>query len=334
MYFSRYINTVDSHTAGEPTRVVTGGIPHLPGKTMVEKMTYMKKELDTVRTILMREPRGHRDMFGAVLTEPVTPGADIGVLFINAGGYLNMCGHGSIGCVTVALKTGILPITEPLTEVVLDTPSGLVRTRAYIEKGRVTRVSMVNVPSFVMEKDRPIDVPGLGTVAVDIVYGGNIFALVPAEIIGVTICGEKASELVDKGMRIKAAVNDQVKVTHPEKPHLNTVDLVEIYEKRSRLHGLNAVVFGDGALDRSPCGTGTSAKLAFLHARGDIKTGEDYIQESPIGTTMQGRILEETEVSGIPAVLPEVSARAFITSFAGFVVDPDDPMKDGFLLAT
>lgn len=334
MHCSRVINAVDSHTAGEPTRVVTGGLSRIPGESMAEKKSYLEQEMDSLRTLLLQEPRGHRNMFGAVLTEPATPGADIGVIFMDAGGYLNMCGHGSIGAVTVALETGILPLTGALTGLTLDTPGGLVRANVSAENGRVTAVSIINVPSFLFERDLELDVPGLGAIAVDIAFGGNFFALAPAADLGLKVSAESAAALVDAGMRIRERVNECVRVAHPERPHINSVDLVEIYERRSRLHGANAVVFGDRSLDRSPCGTGTCAKLAALHARGEIRAGEDYIHEGVLGTVMRGRVLEETAVSGIPAVVPEITARAYITGFLQAVVDPEDPLKDGFLLGS
>lgn len=332
MLFSRLINVVDSHTAGEPTRVITGGVPPIPGSSMAEKKGYLEREMDDFRKILMREPRGHRDMFGALLTEPVSPEADIGVIFMENGGYLNMCGHGSIGAVTVALETGLLPNAGPIAKLTLDTPCGLVRASASIEQGRVTSVSIVNVPSFLFMSDLDFDVPGIGSIPVDIAFGGNFFALVPAEALGVRVSIGDATALVNAGMRIMETVNERIKVVHPEKPHIDSVELVEIYERRSRLHGVNAVVFGDSSLDRSPCGTGTSAKMAVLFARGEIEMGEEYIHESVLGTVMRGRVLEETSVSRIPAVVPEITARAHITAFSQVVLDPEDPLRDGFLL--
>ncbi len=270
-------------------------------------------------------------MFGAILTEPAAPEADIGVIFMNAGGYLSMCGHGSIGAVTVALETGLLSVSESQATIILDTPSGLVRAAARVEKGRVTEVSIINVPSFLFREKVMVAVPDFGDLEFDISFGGNFFALIPAEALGMRITGKYTAALVDAGMRIKVEINKSVPVSHPEKPHINTVDLVEIYEKRSRLQASNAVIFGRGALDRSPCGTGTSAKLAALYARGEIGLGEEYIHESIFGTVMRSKVLEETSVGGIPAIIPEITARAYITGFLQLVIDPDDPLKDGFL---
>ncbi len=331
MIISRLINVVDSHTAGEPTRVVTGGLPPIPGETMADRMAYLEKEMDHFRTSLMQEPRGHRDMFGAILTDPLSPGADIGVIFMNAGGYLSMCGHGSIGAVTVAIETGLLTVSGNEAEIVLDTPSGLVRAGAKVENGRVTEVSIINVPSFLYKEKVVVEITGFGRLQFDIAFGGNFFAIIPAKDLGLKVEGKNTSGLVRAGMKIKEEINEQVSVSHPEKPHINAIDLVEIYEKHSRLHATNAVIFGQGALDRSPCGTGTSAKLATLYARGDIEIGEEYLHESVFGTEMRARVLEETKVGDIRAIVPEVKARAYITGFSQLVVDPEDPLKDGFL---
>ncbi len=334
MIINGFINAVDSHTAGEPTRVVTGGIPPVPGETMAEKMTYLENNMDTLRTSLMQEPRGHRDMFGAILTEPVSEGADIGVFFMNAGGYLSMCGHGSIGAVTVALETGMLPVKGKKTDLVLDTPSGLVRASATIEGSRVTDVSIVNVPSFLYRENTEVEVPPFGKLKFDIAFGGNFFAIIPAEALGMKITGQYTEALVSAGLKAREEINKKVAVSHPRKPHINRVDLVEIYDRHSRLRAANAVIFGAGALDRSPCGTGTSAKLAALYARGEISVGEEFIHESLFGTVMKARVLEETRVGDYPAIIPEITARAYITGFAQFVTDPEDPLKDGFLPET
>ncbi len=331
MIITRLINVVDSHTAGEPTRVVTGGLPPIPGETIAERMSYLQKEMDSLRTCLMQEPRGHRDMFGAILTDPISSEADIGVIFMNAGGYLGMCGHGSIGAVTVAVETGLLNVSGDEGEIVLDTPSGLVRAGVKIESGRVTEVSIINVPSFLYKEKVVVEITDLGRLQFDIAFGGNFFAIIPAEDLGLKVEQSYIPDLVKIGMRIKAEINEQVSVAHPEKAHINAIELVEIYNKHSRLHASNAVIFGQGALDRSPCGTGTSAKLATLYARGEIEKGEEYLHESVFGTKMRARVLEETMVGNYKAVVPEVKARAYITGFMQFVIDPEDPLKDGFL---
>ncbi|MEW6662052.1 MAG: proline racemase family protein [Bacillota bacterium] len=334
MRVKRVVFAVDSHTMGEPTRIVVGGIPHIPGKTMAEKKKYLEKEIDALRTALMLEPRGHRDMFGSILTAPVAEEADLGIVFMDSSGYLNMCGHGTIGAVTVALETGILPANEPETRVVLDTPAGLVRAVARVSGERVASVTVENVPAFMYRKDIKVVLPDQGEITLDISYGGNFFAIVPVEQFGLDIIPENGQILSSLGMKILQAVREQVSVVHPEHPHINSVDLVEFSGKPlgSMGHARNAVVFGKAQLDRSPCGTGTCAKMASLFAKGQLSLGQEFIHESIIGTTFAGRLLQETKVGDYPAVIPQITGRAFITAIQQFIIDPEDPLRDGFFL--
>ncbi|HHY95957.1 MAG TPA: proline racemase, partial [Firmicutes bacterium] len=224
------IHCVDSHTAGEPTRVVVAGLPPIPGRTMAEKKTYLQAHHDTVRCGLLREPRGHHDMFGAILLPPTRPEAALGVVFMDNGGYLSMCGHGTIGVVTTALETGIIPSYEPVTEVVIDTPAGLVYTRALVEKGRVREVTFRNVPAFVFRRDLPVTVPGWGEVRVDVAFGGNFFAIVSARELHLALQPRELDTLVQLGIRIRDAVNATLPVRHPSQRHLTGVELVEFSE--------------------------------------------------------------------------------------------------------
>lgn len=327
-----HLFTVDSHTMGEPTRVVIGGVRPIPGETMAEKREYLKAHLDHIRTALMLEPRGHKDMFGAVLMEPADPQADLGVVFMDGTAYLNMCGHGIIGAVTVALEMGLLEMKEPLTEVTFDTPSGLVCAMAETEESRVKSVRVENVPSFLFSEEIQLDVPGIGQIPIDIAFGGNFFALVDSVHLQLKIVPENVGKLVDAAMNILRRVNRVVEVAHPTKSHLRSVDLVEIHHevKGSNVHGRNVVVFGEGQVDRSPCGTGTCAKMAALFAKGKLGLEEEFIHESIIGTTFSGRLLRKTVVGKIPAVIPEIRGRAFITGIQQFLIDPTDPLKYGF----
>lgn len=329
-----HIFAVDSHTMGEPTRVVIGGIKPIPGKTMAEKREYLRAHFDHIRTALMLEPRGHNDMFGSILMEPTDPQADLGIVFMDGAGYMNMCGHGTIGAVTVALEMGLLELKEPVTKVTFDTPSGLVFATAETEEGAVKSVRVENVPSFLYREGCQIDVPGIGRIPIDIAFGGNFFALVEADHIHLRIAPENADKLVEIGMCILRQVNREVEVNHPTKDHLRSVDLVEIHElvEGPKVHGRNVVVFGEGQVDRSPCGTGTCAKMAMLFAKGKLGLEEDFVHESIIGTTFSGRLLRQTVVGDIPAVIPEIKGQAFITGIQQFVIDPTDPLKYGFRL--
>lgn len=334
MNFINSIHVVDSHTMGEPTRIVIGGIPPLPGKTMAEKKRYFEENLDHIRRAIMQEPRGHNDMFGAIITHPASPDVDLGILFMDCGGCLNMCGHGSIGIATVAVECGMVPVKEPFTELTLDSPAGLVRARVKVVNGKAKEVSIANVPSFLYLKDLEIEVPEIGRITLDISFGGNFFAIVDAQQLGVRVEPANSDTLLRLGMKIRDIINSTVKVQHPENKHINIVDIVEIYDKPSHpdAHAKNVVVFGQGSLDRSPCGTGTSAKIATLFAKGKLKENEDFIYESITGTLFKGRVIGTTKVGSYDAITPQITGSAYITGFNHIVIDPDDPLKYGFFL--
>jgi proline racemase len=334
MRFSRSIMAVDSHTMGEPTRIVVGGIPNIPGETMADIKSYLETNMDYLRTTLMHEPRGHRDMFGSIITRPVHPEANYGIVFMDGGGYLNMCGHGSIGSVTVAIDTGMVPAVEPVTHVKFDAPAGLISARAQVEKGAVKSVTIQNVPAFLYCENAVVEVPELGKITLDISFGGSFFAIVHAKKLGLKVCTKNIDKLVQAGIAIRKAVNEQIKVQHPTLEHIKSVDLVEIYDEPTHPEAnyKNVVVFGDGQADRSPCGTGTSAKMAALYAKGKLKLDEEFVYESIIGTLFRGRLVDTATVGGFQAVVPEITGSAFITGFNQFVIDPNDPVKHGFLL--
>ncbi|KPU27036.1 proline racemase [Caloranaerobacter sp. TR13] len=330
----RGIHAVDSHTMGEPTRVIIGGVPKIPGKTMAEKKSYLEQKMDNIRTAVMLEPRGHNDMFGSIITAPVNEEADFGIIFMDGGGYLNMCGHGSIGAVTVAIETGMVEVVEPITEIKMDTPVGLIKAKAKVERGKVKEVSIVNVPAFHYMKDVKIDVPNIGEVTLDISFGGSFFAIVDAQQLGIEVQPKNTQKLIDLGLTIREIINASIKVQHPILKHINKVDLVEIFDKPTNKEAdlKNVVVFGQGQIDRSPCGTGTSAKLATLYSKGKLRIGEYFVYESILGTTFKGRILGTTKVKNYEAVIPEITGSAYITGFSHFVIDPEDPVKYGFVL--
>jgi len=334
MRFIRSIHAVDSHTMGEPTRIVIGGIPKIPGETMVAKKEYLEKNLDHLRTALMLEPRGHSDMFGSIITEPCLKEADFGIIFMDCGGYLNMCGHGSIGAMTVAVETGMVEPVEPITHIRMDTPAGLIRGEVKVEHGRAREVSIVNVPSFMYRAGVPIDVPKIGSIPVDIAFGGSFFILVAAERLGLEVTPAHLPELRALGMLIRDIVNRTVPLQHPTLDHIRSADLVEIYGKPTNpaARYKNVVIFGHGNVDRSPCGTGTSAKMAALHSAGHLRVGEEFVYESILGTLFRGRILEELKVGGLDAISPQITGSAFITGFNHFVIDEEDPLRYGFSL--
>jgi proline racemase/trans-L-3-hydroxyproline dehydratase len=331
--YEKSFRTIDSHTMGEATRIIVSGFPPLPGSTMMERKKLLEHRFDHFRTALMLEPRGHNNMFGALLTEPADPNADIGVIFMDSGGYLNMCGHGSMGAAMVAVETQIVPVKEPYTSVLLDTPAGTIRAEVRVENGRTKEVSIYNVPSFFYKEAVEINVPGCGGITCDIAFGGSFFALVDSEKIGVPIREENVGRFVDIGMKLLRAVNQSVRVRHPLLP-IDTVDLVEFYGPACIPDAFqkNIVVFGAGQFDRSPCGTGTSAKIAELYAKGRIPLKKEIINESITGMTFRGEAMEETRVGDFRGILPRVTGRAYITGYNHWLLDRNDPLEHGFLI--
>ncbi|MFD3723902.1 proline racemase family protein [Streptomyces sp. NPDC058671] len=327
-------HAVDSHTEGMPTRVITGGVGVIPGATMAEKRLHFVEHLDHVRTLLMYEPRGHAAMSGAILQPPTRPDADYGVLFIEVSGLLPMCGHGTIGVATVLVETGMVPVVEPVTTVRLDTPAGLVSVDVRVEDGQARSVTLTNVPSFAAGLDLKADVPGYGTVTYDLAYGGNFYAFVTLDSLGLPFDPAHKDELLAAGLAVMEAVNaGPDRPVHPEDPAIAGVKHVYLAAPGSdAVRSRHAMAIHPGWFDRSPCGTGTSARLAQLHARGLLAPGVDFVNESFIGTEFTGRIVEETEVAGRPAVVPTVTGRAWITGTAQYFLDPEDPFPAGFLL--
>lgn len=328
------ITTVDAHTEGEPFRVVTGGFPNLPGATILEKRRYAKEKLDHLRTALMWEPRGHADMYGCLVTPPVTPGADLGILFMHNEGFSTMCGHGIIGIATVVLETGMLPATEPETTLKIDTPAGLVTAHAVVAGGRVQRVRFQNVPSFVLALDELVDVPGLGQVRYDLAFGGAFYAYVQAGDVGLTCTPEDYRPLIEKGMAIKRAVMAARPIPHPFEADLSFLYGVIFVGPAlgEGGHSRHVCVFAEGEVDRSPTGTGVSGRLALQHARGEIGVNQPLTIESIIGSRFTGRVLDTTTFGFYPAVIPEVEGTAHLTGRHEFLIDPEDPLRAGFML--
>ncbi len=333
MIFSRGLHAIDSHTAGEPTRIIVGGIPNIKGATMPEKKEYLEQNLDYLRTAVMLEPRGHRDMFGSILLAPVSPEADLGIIFMDGGGYLNMCGHGTIGAVTAAIETGMVPMVEPITNVVLEAPAGIVRAEAKVENGKVKSVAFVNVPAFLYKKNQKVMLDGK-EITFDISFGGSFFVIVHAKELGLEIKPENSKNLTEMAIKLRSVINQEIEIQHPTLKHIKTVDLVEIYDEPTHPEATykNVVIFGQGQVDRSPCGTGTSAKLATLFAKGEIKPGEKFVYESILGTLFYGEIVGTDKVGDYDAIIPKIAGSAYITGFSHFVIDENDPVKYGFVL--
>ncbi len=330
------ITAIDAHTAGEPLRIITGGLPELPGDTILARRRYLRDHLDHFRRALIHEPRGHADMYGCVVTPPVSADADVGVLFLHNEGYSTMCGHGVIALVTALLETGALPITGAETPVVLDTPAGLVRATAEVDRHdrRVERVFFLNVPSFVYRRNLALDVPGIGRLTVDIAFGGAFYAILPAFSVGYDVRPEDKSPLVAAAGAIKRAVTASTPIEHPEEDDLGFLYGVIFTgpPEDPAHHSRNLCVFADAEVDRSPTGTGVSARLALHHARGELAEGEPVAIESILGreSVFEGRVVTRGQVGPYPAVTPEVSGRAFITGRHEFLINPADALGNGF----
>jgi proline racemase len=333
MRSERVITTVDFHTGGQGMRLLTGGLPVLPGSSMVEKRRYFQERLDHVRTALCMEPRGHRDMLMAVMTDPVSPGAAFGLLFMDPSGYLDSCGEATIGSATVALEMGFVPAEGAVTPILVDTVAGPVETAAHLDGGRVREVTMKMRPSYVVATDQQVKVEDLGEVPMDVVVGaGNVFGIVEAGAVGLEIRRDRVRDILQVGVALREAANEQLHLEVPgwDEPRVGLVEIVEPAGPDGVLR--NAVIWGTGAIDRAPCGTGTCARLALLHHRGELAPGETITHEGILGTRFTGRILDTVPSPLGQGVLPEIGGTAYVTAMAQFLFDPEDPLRTGYLL--
>lgn len=340
MLVKRLISVVDTHTGGEPTRIIVGGLPLLKGKTMMEKRNYFEENYDDIRTMVMREPRGHKDMFAAALVEPVNEDSDYGVIFLSTAdypeGYPMMCGHGTIGIATVLIELGMIEKKEPITTITLDTPGGVVKAHARVENGKLIDVRFESIPAYVLKKDVSINVPGIGEVTTDIVVSGNVFAIVPVERFGLSVEPQNTAELTRLGLFLRDEFNKAIQIEVPGRAkHLSIINQVDFSEKLADTNPpyyRNVLIFGSGSVDRSPCGTGTSAKMAALHAKGKLKEGQEFCNQSITGTVFKGTIKEVFTEDGYIKVVNSIASPAYITGFNQLIVTEDDPFGNGFQL--
>ncbi|MGE3798885.1 MAG: proline racemase family protein [Thermomicrobiales bacterium] len=346
MRFGRMITAVDAHAGGEPGRVITGGVLDVPGDTMFAKMQSLKQHHDGLRKLMLREPRGYPALCCNLVLPPTHPDADAGFVIMEQVEYPPMSGSNTICTVTVLLETGMIPMQEPITELVLEAPAGLVRVRASCAGGKVTGVTFQNVPAFAMHLNALIQVPDIGMLRVDVAYGGMWYVICEAADLGLRIVPEEGAEIVRLGEMVKAAAREQLPAVHPENPDIAGVSII-VLSAPPTIAGAtrkNTVVVSSGAfdwsdpstwtgvLDRSACGTGTCATMAVLHARGDLPLDTDFVHESIMGTTFTGRLIGETTVGPYQAVIPTITGQAWITGFAQYVVDPTDPFQEGFVV--
>ncbi|UCH65549.1 MAG: proline racemase family protein [Ignavibacterium sp.] len=328
------VSTIDTHTAGEPLRIILDGLPKIHGDTILDKRKFMKENLDHLRTALMFEPRGHADMYGCVVTPPVSDNADFGVIFTHNEGYSTMCGHGIIALTKVAVQSGIVTKSKPVTVIRIDTPAGLVTSYAIIKGDEIDRIYFHNVPSYVLTLNQNVEVAGLGSVNFDIAFGGAYYAFVDADKLGISMTENNFRLLIEKGIAIKKTVMENFDIKHPYEKDLNflygTIFTGAPLKKEN--HSRNVCVFADGEVDRSPTGTGVSARLALHYAKKEIGVNDPIVIESIIGSEFTGRVAETTKFADYDAVIPEVEGNAFITGKHEFIIDPKDPLKNGFIL--
>ncbi len=338
------LNAVEAHAEGEPGRVITGGLPDIPGSSVFEKMQWMEANADHIRTLILREPRGYPGLCANILVPPCDPRADAGFIIMEQTEYPPMSGSNAICVATVLLETGILPMVEPVTEFTLEAPAGLIKVRAECKDGKVSRVTLRNVPAFVVHLDAPLRVDGLDDIKVDIAWGGMFFVMANADELGIDLGPDNGAQVVRVSERILAAAQDQLPVTHPENPEIKGPTITNLWGSpiTPGTDGRGAITVSSGgydpakpdaipgALDRCPCGTGTSAKMAMLHARGLLSLGEDYVNAGPLGTTFTGRIEEVTDVAEHTAIVPSISGQAWIYGTSQYMLDPTDPFQAGY----
>lgn len=347
MRFTNMISAVDAHAGGEPGRVIIGGAINVPGKTIFEKMKWLEKNSDDLRLRMLREPRGYPAMCCNLVLPPTHPDADAGFIVMEQTEYPPMSGTNTICVTTVLLETGMLAMQEPVTDLILESPAGLISVRADCKEGKVTRVTFRNVPAFAVHLDAEINVPQLGKIIVDVAWGGMFYVIADARQLGIEIKAENGAEIVRISEMIRAATREQLPVVHPENPEIvgPTISQLSAPPSHPDAHRKNAVTVATGevdwnkpstwkgALDRSPCGTGTCAKMATMYARGQLGLNEDFHHEGILGTLFTGRLVEETKVGNYTAVIPTLSGQAWITGIANYVVDPTDPFPTGFTVS-
>ncbi len=346
MRAARILMAVDLHAAGEPGRVIIGGIADVPGKTMFEKRTYFEQHLDGIRKLMLREPRGYPALCCNVVLPPTDRRAAAGFVIMEQTEYPPMSGSNIICTATALLETGYIAPTEPTTEFVLEAPAGLVGVTASVEAGRAKSITFENVPAFAVHLGAPVEVPELGTITVDVAYGGMFYAIVEAEQLGFRIAPDEGRDLVRVGEMIKAAAREQLPVSHPENPAINGVSIMQFSGPAIQpgVSKRNTVVVSSGhfdwarpetwtgVLDRSPCGTGTCAQMAVLHAKGKLRLREDFVHEGILGTTFTGRLVRSTTVGPYPAVVPTITGSAYVYAISNYLLDPADPFPEGFTL--
>lgn len=317
--------TIETHTLGEPTRIIIERFPKYAAKSMMEYKEYLENNYDQYRSALMCEPRGHKDMVGALLVEPISKEADIGVIYMDANRWINMCGHATIGVSMTLINENLVKVIEPVTHLTLETPAGLIQVDVEVENGKTKSVSFENIPSFLYKKDCEVN-----HIHFDISYSGSFFALIDADQLDIEINISNANKFKELGVKLLRQINEKYCVKHPILP-INRVVNAEFYQK---INGgqRNIVISEEGMIDRSPCGTGTCAKLAFMYSTNKLKLNETFVNQSFTGVFFSGKVLEEIQVDKYKAIIPSITGMAYIDGYSTFIIDEDDPLKYGFVI--
>lgn len=337
MRWKRQFSVVDCHAEGESGKVIVGGVPPVPGRTMFEKRVHLETHMDSIRKLVLFEPRGAVWHNANIILPSANPEADMGFVILESTEYPAMSGSNTMCVATVLLETGILPMQEPVTNLTLEAPAGLIRVECACKDGKVTSVRLTNQPAFNYYREVDIDVPGLGKLKIDVSYGGMTYVMIEAAELGFGIVPSEARALVELGQRIKTAAAEQLSVEHPENPAIpgitQSLFMGPLERRDGILHSRNAVVVSPGRCDRSPCGTGSSARLALMHARGDLAVGETFVHESITGSKFNCRIENETAVGSYKAVTPSIAGQAWISGLYQLGLDPTDPYPEGYTLS-
>lgn len=335
MNASKAFRTVETHTLGQPTRNIVGGFPSVPGNTMAEKFIYMKEHEDWFRRLMSFEPRGNSHMSCTLVTEPCTPGTDVGVLYFGADRWYPIMGHDTLGVAVALIETGMVPVTEPVTKIKLDTAAGVIDVEAQVKDGSVKEVSYISVPSFALLTDLPLETTDYGSIHIDISWAGRLYAILPIESVGLTIGMNNSAKVIEAAQSIERDIRAKVNLNYPDLPFVQEISDVLFYSKPENpdvdIHDI-AITLPNG-VDRSPSGAGTSATAAVLYRKGKLHPGETFVEESVIGSCFRCEIVTETEISGFKGIIPKITGNAHIQGFATWVLDPDDPFPDGFILA-
>lgn len=333
--FDKCITTIDSHTEGEATRLIVNGVGEIKGNTMMEKLEYFKSRYDHVRCLLTKEPRGSKEILAALVTGSVTENARFGLIYMDARRYPYLCGHATIGAVATLAETGFLKLEQGENAVIVDTPSGPMEARVIVREDQLTSVAINMVPSFVYSTGNKIEVKGFGAISADLVCTGGFFAMVDAAQLPVEPVLENKEFLTDLGMKIIDAANEQLMVSHPERPDVKTIDVTEFYDSQyenGRAFGKGMVIYGESHADRSPCGTGTAAKLTLLHHYGKIKMNQAYVNYSPLGTCFDAMLVKKQKIGPVDGFIVQIKGMAYVTGIHHFIVQDNDPFQQGFLM--